>query len=586
MELNWNLSHLYLDDSSWETDSKVLESKIKELDNTKDNFIDGISSFNAFLLLKIEADELVEKLYCYAQRHLDLDSTLTKYQEMLKRALALYNKIEVINSYFETVLIKNSSKVKAYLQDKDLKKYHRYISLILRREKHVLNDEYKSKQCCLYTNNIHSLKSEYQSLLTTEMQFGNVNINGDKVEITRTNYSNLITNDDQLVRKTIFDNYTNGYISKIDDISRIYLSKLENDIQISSLENYNTLLSKVLFELELPNEIVEKLISNVNKNIDVMHQYNEFRKHVLGLDKYHVYDAPLSICKIPNISLKFDDAIKIIKDSLSILGDDYLAIIDRMLTEGWIDVYPKKNKRAMSFSCISYVGVPYILINYNKQVDSVRTLAHEMGHAIHTYYSKNNNEFEYFGFSLFLTEIASKVNEIIVNEYMLNHCNTKEEKKYILNNIISSFMNSIFGQTMLTEFEHDVITKLSSNEKITTEYLNNLYLTISKKYNGSSFEDDENIKYGWSKVPHFVMQDTYYVYQYAIGTSLAINIAYRILNNELGLIDKYKKFLSAGNSVSIEQALDYLDINLNDDSYINKAIEVLNNKINEIKNQF
>ena len=313
-----------------------------------------------------------------------------------------------------------------------------------------------------------------------------------------------------------------------------------------------------------------------------MHKYTKLKKIALGLKEYHIYDSSLSICKIPKIEYPLEYALNIIKNALNVLGKDYIELITKMFDEGWIDVYPKDNKRTMSFSCISYVGVPYILVNYNDSINSVRTLAHEMGHAIHTFYSKNANNFEYFEFSYFLTEIASKVNEILVNEYMIENCHDKEEKIYIINSIISSLGNSLYGQVMLTEFEDNVINMLSKNKIVDENYLNDLYMKLSKKYNGKDFTYDDNIKYGWCKIPHFIMQDTYYLYQYSIGTAIATNIAYRILMNEENIVSKYKKFLSCGNSISIKEALKYLDIDLENGEYIDYSIELLSEKMDDM----
>ncbi len=482
------------------------------------------------------------------------------------------------------MIVNNTDKVYEYLQDNTLNKYKRYISLIIRRKEHIIDTIYAKDIYPNYKKNMETLKTEYQDLFTNKISFNDVKLNGTKVNVNRENYNDLIIDKNQNTRKSVYDIYTFAFANISDILGDMYIKKLELDLMVSKKEKYNSLLSKKLFELELPDEILDKLISTINKNLHVMHEYTDLRKQLSGLKEFHVYDSSISLCKIPKIEYELIDAINIIKSSLSILGNDYISIIDKMFDEGWVDVYSKVNKRTMSFTCISYVGVPYILINYNKSINSVRTLAHEIGHAIHVYYSKNNNDFEYFEFSYFLTEIASKVNETLFNEYMIKNCSDIEEKKYILNNIISSIGNSIFGQTMLTEFEHTVIKRLEKEEKVDTNYLNDLYLEINKKYNGKSLTIDDNIKYGWSKIPHFIMQDTYYIYQYSIGTSIAVYIAYKILNNENNMKEKYLKFLKLGNSVSIEDALKVIDVDLRDGKYIEDAIKVLSEKIKEMKN--
>lgn len=576
MKTNWDLTHLYKDINEYKNDYDSLLNNAEELKNRIDNFLDSEESFLNFLRLKFESELLVEKLYCYAKRHIDIDSTLNNYKEMMQEVLNIHNSIQGINNKFENILIDNEKYVNELLEDNRLKHYKRYIHLILRKKQHILDDidSYPS-----YTNELNRIKDAYQTLFSANIKFEDVIIDGERKILNRNSYNDLILDKKQENRKLVFDTYTNAYIKANNDISKLYIDKLKNDIDISNKQKYHNLLNQRLFELELPNEILDSLIKTVNDNLGVMHEYTKLKKQISGLEEYHVYDSSASISAIPKIEYDLEETIKIIKNSLNILGDDYISVIDRMFNEGWVDVYPAPNKRTMSFTCISYVGVPYILINYNGSINSARTLAHEIGHTMHVYYSKNHNAFEYFEFSYFLTEIASKVNEILVNEYMFKNCKTKEEEKYILNNIISSIGNSIFGQVMLTEFEHTIINKLSNNEEVNAQILNDVYYLLSKKYNGDNFAYDENLKYGWSKIPHFIMQDTYYVYQYAIGSSIAANIAYRILNGEENLVSKYKEFLSLGSSVSIKEALEHVDINLENGTYVDDAIDVLKNKI-------
>ena len=450
----------------------------------------------------------------------------------------------------------------------------------MRRNQHIaLNEEAQANHDLIESK----LKQEYQDMFQSDVSFENVNIDGENKILNRNTYNDLIINSRQSNRKLVFDTYTKAYQNCNQKLTDIYLKKLKNDITLAQKEKYPTLLSKKLFELELPDDIVDVLIKKINDHLNIMHDYVDFKKEISGLEEYHIYDTNVSLCDIPKIEYSLKETLSIIKNSLSLLGEDYIKVIDQMFQEGWVDVYPKENKRTMSFTCISYVGVPYVLINYNASVSSARTLAHEIGHALHVYYSKTNNAFQNFEFSYFLTEIASKVNEILVNEYMIQCCDNEQEKIYIMNNIINGIGNSLFGQVMLTEFEHTVIHKLGKEGNLTADNLNELYMELSKKYNGMTFSYDDNLKYGWSKIPHLIMQDSYYLYQYSIGMAIANNIAYRILEKEDGIVEKYKRFLSAGNSVSVSEALSYLDINLENGIYIDQAIETLNDKIKALK---
>lgn len=580
MKVEWDFTHLYASDKDWNEDFENLKNKIDNLNHLLDDCLNTSDSLFHFILLKLECDELVEKLYCYAKRHLDVNSTLQDYKKKLEDALSLYSEIQKVNAIFENKIIQNNKVVLEYLNENQFKDYVRYFSSILRRNQHIsLNEEAQANHDLIESK----LKQEYQDMFQSDISFENVNIDGENKILNRNTYNDLIINSRQSNRKLVFDTYTKAYQSCNQKLTDIYLKKLKNDITLAQKEKYPTLLSKKLFELELPDDIVDVLIKKINDHLNIMHDYVDFKKKISGLEEYHIYDTNVSLCDIPKIEYSLKETLSIIKNSLSLLGEDYIKVIDQMFQEGWVDVYPKENKRTMSFTCISYVGVPYILINYNASVSSARTLAHEIGHALHVYYSKTNNAFQNFEFSYFLTEIASKVNEILVNEYMIQCCDNEQEKIYIMNNIINGIGNSLFGQIMLTEFEHTVIHKLGKEGNLTADNLNELYMELSKKYNGMTFSYDDNLKYGWSKIPHFIMQDSYYLYQYSIGMAIANNIAYRILDKEEEIVEKYKKFLSAGNSVSISEALSYLDINLENGTYIDQAIENLDNKIKTLK---
>lgn len=579
MKYSWNLS-LLCNDEIWKEKYDKLKENINIVNRKIENFWNNIDSFLEFINEYIKINEEIEVVYCYPRRNLDIDLDNEKYNEMFKEALELYQEILKLMNNFENKLMDNYEIVNEYLKDERCLFHKRYINLILRRKKHILKDkDYKLN----YETKLQDVKNKYQVLFNNGFELEQLSLGDKIVNVNRFNYNDLMLDKNQNHRKIIFDAYTKEYEKCNKTLASLYLDKLKNDIALSKKEGYNSLLSKKMFELELDDNIVEKLQEKVNRNLDIMHNSIRLKKEILGLDELHFYDSSLSLCSIPKIEYSIEDAIQLIKNSLNILGEERIQIIDKMFNEGWVDIFPKKDKRSSSYTCISYSGVPYILSNFDGTINSVRTLAHEIGHAFNVYYSKKYNNFEYFEFSYFLTEIASKVNELLFNDYMINNCKSLEEKIYILNNIIGSLVNSLFGQVMLTEFEDIIVKKIENNEIINNETLNKIYLNISKKYNGHEMIYDDNIKYGWSKIQHYIMQDSYYLYQYSIGVAIACNIGRRILNKEPEILNKYIKFLSVGNSVSIKEALAYLDIDLKNEEYIDDAFKMLNKSINELK---
>ena len=574
----WNLDLICKADE-WQKKYDELDGKISLMKEKVNDFLGDIDSFLEFLTNYIDINMRIETVYCYPRRNLDLNLKDEHYKEMLDKALDLYQKILKLGSIFENKLISNLLVVNEYLKDERLYVHRRYINLIVRKGSHGIASDSKAE----YERKIQDIKSSYQALFNNGFSIENLNLSDRSVDLNRFNYNDLILDSNQKNREIIFNAYTSEYEKYNKVLADLYIDKLKNDIDLSKKEGYSSLLLKKLFELEIDDNIVESLIRKVNSKLDIMHSYTRLKKQALGLSKLHFYDSTLSLCSIPKITYSITEAIMLIKNSLSVLGDEYVNLIDKMFNEGWIDVFPIENKRSSSFTCISYVGAPYVLVNFDGSINSVRTLAHEIGHAMNVYCSKNKNSFEYFEFSYFLTEIASKVNEHLFNHYMINNCKSEEEKIYILNNIISSLGNSLFGQVMLTEFEHTIINKIANYKDVDSDVLNDTYLDISKKYNGPDMVYTDNIKYGWSKIQHFIMQDSYYLYQYSIGAAIASNISKRIIDREPLILDKYTKFLSAGNSVSIKEALAYLDIDLGNGEYIDNAFSVLDDSIKELR---
>lgn len=311
-------------------------------------------------------------------------------------------------------------------------------------------------------------------------------------------------------------------------------------------------------------------------------KYNKLKKEALSLNQFNNYDTLLSICDIPKINIEIEEGIKAIKKALEILGETYTKLIDQMFENGWVDVYPQENKIGGSYSSIAYDGVPYILVNYTGTITSLRLLAHEIGHAVNTHYSKQENGYHDFSVTYFLTEVASKVNEILLNKSLIENATNDEEKIYILNDNINAIINSIYNQAMISEFENEIIKQIENQRDIESEEINKIYLKLVEKYNGEQLTINEKMKYEWIKISHLIMQNSYYVYQYSVGACLSIYIVKKLLKDK-EFKDKYIKFLSLGNSKSIEEILSTLDIDITNYNFIDYGIEYVNELLEELQ---
>ncbi len=573
MQTNWNLIHIFQNKEEWIEEKEVLKKKIK----THEIHLEKLTmdTFKEVLEEKIQIDEQIEKIYCYPKRFLDINNQDKEHQNMFNEALQIYEQIVKLSQFFEKFILENAKDVQTFMAENPY--YNRYLSLYLRkREFQVENEE-------LFAFLQHeqiTFQELYRSLSENDLSFGYVtDEEGKEVLLTRKLYQDLLLSQKEEIRKNAYTVYNEAY-QKIQNTLAILLNKkYEIEFKQAQAQKFSSILSQKMFLDELPENTIENLIKVTNKNLEIYQRFSELRKQVLGLSELHMYDASLPLGTVSKMKINLEEAIRYAKEALNILGDDYVKRIDEAFQEGWIDVYPKENKRKMTFSCISYCGVPYASINYHDNLITARNLVHELGHSIHTSYAKEQG-YPYFEYSLFIAEVVAKVNEILFNEYILAQNLPKEEKIYLLTNIVSALGNSLFNQMLFTEFEDSVIKEKEKNQTLTADAINQIYLQIFTKYNQESVILDEMVKFSWTKIPHLFMNRSYYLYQYTIGTALAIEIAHKLKNENLQ--QKYIKFLKIGNTKSIIESLKMLDIDLTNKEYIESAYQYLNSQIEKL----
>lgn len=574
MEKVWDLSHLYTSRDEWKESSLKLEEKISELDGL--DILEAKTVLVNFLRQLNDCYALVERVYLYPKRILDLDNTDDEAKEMMNRAIELYNAYLKYENHYKKILVENKTLVDDFIKPGDY--WYRYLYLILRKGEHIAQDDILSE----YNKKIPTIRNMYQTLLNDKIKFASIECNGELVEVTRKNYSRLLEDDNQENRYKAFASYMNGYKEYTEEITNLYIEKLEQDIKLFQSEGYESLIEKKLFELELSPDTLDNVIQSVNEHLEIMHNFIRIKKEKSGLDEFHTYDTYFASLGGNNRKIDYEKSVDLVKEALKPLGSEYANVVDEMLENGWIDVYPREHKRMNPSTSISFNGVPYVLLNYAKNLDGARTLCHEIGHAVHTYFSRTERKIEYFEFDLFLTEIVSKVNEILFNEYLLSQASDDDSKREILSNIVGSLGNSLFNQTMTTEFEHRVIKRLEAGEKIDSNYLNETYLEVMKKYNGIDLALDELNKYGWQLVTHLVWQESYSLYLYVTGLAMGTSIALKIINDST-YVDKYLELLKVGRSRSIEEALKMVDIDINDKNYLDDALKYLEKKIDALR---
>lgn len=565
MEYKWNLYKIYESDEAWSEGKDELLSKIDEFESSVSSLVDSKEDFLKVTKMHVLINELIERVYCYPRRFLDLDINDKKHKSMFDEALNIYSRIVSLTSKFSNIAKENKDKVMNYLEDKDASFYKRYYEIIFNTNKSSDGDVFKEYQ---------SIRDEYQELIS-KLEYGSIEVDGENTEVNNTTYSNFLLNKNREVRRCAFEALNETYLNVADKISDLYIRKLRNDIKGAYEKGYKSLKEMKLAELELPSNLIDNTVSSVSEHVGIMHEYVDSKRMLVGEDDYYLYDSSMPK-KEGGSSIDFESALNIADDCLSFLGSDYKKHLD-ILKNGSIDAMPKKGKRTLDFTGITYAGIPYMCLNYNNKMSGVRTLIHEYGHAVHLLYSKESNDFTYFEFSLFLTEVVAKVNEAIFNNYSVN-----KNENVDIPSILSIQLNSIFNQIMFTEFEDRVVKLLESDKEVNTEVISDIYEELLTKYNGGSLSKHEYNKYGWLRISHFIMQEPFYLYQYSIGTILA-NVIFERLNSEMLGKEKYLEFLGIGNKMNIIDSLKFIGIDLFDKKIFDNAFANLEIMIKKLK---
>ena len=574
----WDLTKIYKTDDDFYNDISVLKEKIEEYSKYKDSLFNSIDKFKNFLKLEEEVDKLFNKIYSYANRNYDSDTTNVEYQKMVGEVNDLANNYALATSFVNPLIFDNENKLEEYLKDKELSKYRRYFDEILRYKSHTLDTE-KEKLIANFSNILDSSDNAYFKLTDTDMVFPNIkDEEGNEVELTESNYSKFIKSKDRDIRRDSFDKLFDTYANFKNTIASLYVSHIDSDIAINKIRNYSSSIEKYLYPDKINVDVYNNLIDIVSKRTDVIDNYFKTIIDTLKLDELHRYDTYTDLVDNSNKNYSYEEAKKNVLDALSVLGDDYKSHLEEAFNDGWIDVYNSKGKRGGAYSAGCFDTVPYVLLNYEDTLNDVSTLAHELGHSMHSYYSCKNNDRIYADYKIFVAEVASTTNELLLNDYLLNKVESKEEKLEILSNLMNLYYTTIVRQTMFSEFERYIYKLREDENQITHDILEDKYLTLCKKYFGNNVIVDDKIKYEWSRIPHFYYG--FYVYKYATSISAATYIKEQLVSDP-SFVDKYIKFLSSGGSMDPLDELKLVDVDLTDSKVIDSAMDKFNYYIDE-----
>lgn len=580
----WDLTPIFSSEDDFNNLYKNVESKIEKfkshekiMGNNAESFYNAINDY-----YKISRD--LDKLQVYTNLLSDIDTSNNNNQALKLKVINLLDKWNKATFFITPTILKKDYKEieNFYEEEPKLKEYETIIKREFRYKEHILSD-IEEKLLSSMTKMFNKNYETYELLKDSDITFGNItDENNKEVELTCSNYSIYIESSNRRVRKEAFATLYSTYKQFINTFASTLSGNINENVTIAKIKKFPSTLNWCLYADELDETIYNNLINTVSDNMNTLYKYYALKKDLLNLEELHLYDIYTPIVKNFDKKYPYEEAKEIVLKALSVLGDDYIEVLKNGLDNNWVDVYPTKAKRTGGYSGGCYDTAPYILLNYFDKYNDMSTLAHEAGHSMHSYYTRSNNSYQYGNYSIFVAEVASTVNEILLSKYLLKTSNSKEEKLFILDNLMSLFKATIYRQTMFAEFEQKIYFDAENDIPLTADYLSSVYYELNKKYFGDDVVIDDDIKYEWARIPHFYYN--FYVYKYATGLSAACHIANDILSGKEHAVDNYKEFLKCGSKKSPIESLKLAGVDLSKKEVVESAISMFNDTIDEFIN--
>ena len=581
-EDTWDLSVLYKNTEAFKEEYKKLKDDIKEIEKYKGKLLESADTLLNFLKLEDTLERRLYKLYYYAHLNFDVDTTNAKSLELTAEISQLITIYSTLTSFVDPELLKAEyAKILNFYNEKpELLTYRFNLENLYRYKKHTLKEN-EEKILSTLSEALNASDEIYESLTDSDLTFGNIVVDGKRVEFTESNYSTFIESNDRKVRQKAFNILFKNYQKYIHTIANTFRFHVETASKLAKLKHYESSLTASLFQENIDIKVYENLIKTVRKNLSTLYDYYNLKKEVLGLDKLHLYDIYANMVLDIDVKYTFDEAKNIVLDALGILGTDYQKKLTKAFNNRFIDIYNNKGKRSGAYSSGFYDTPPYILLNYEGGYSDLTTLAHELGHSMHTMYSCENNPYNTSSYQIFVAEVASTVNELLLLKYLLKKTDSKKEKLFLLNKLLELFKGTIFRQTMFAEFEKNMYESHEKGIVLTPEYLNSEYYKLVCDYFGRDVVKDKLIQYEWMRIPHFYYN--FYVYKYAIGLSAACKIVHDIELNGEKAISNYLAFLKTGGSMYPSEELKIAGVDISSPEFIEEAIFMFKETISEFR---
>ena len=583
VELTWDLSKMYKNDADFEADFVKLAPMCAELENLKGHLLDSPENLLKGIELSDNVSRLGEKLYVYAHLKSDEDTSNNTNRARMDRISGAFAKISGALAFFEPeILAGDETKIREWINREPLAFYKRSLEELLRSKTHMLS-EAEERLIGLYSDVLGGSNEIFSVLNDSDLEFQEISDGkGGKIRLTHGNYYSFLINPDRRVRRNAFHAMLSAYNKFRNTFAETLSTTVKRHVVASQVRHYNSALEAALFDDNIKTDVYTNLIKAVHSKVPYLTRYIKLRRKILKLKKIDMYDLYNPLLADVEMKYTFEEAKVLVLKALAPLGEEYCKVLQEAFDNRWIDVMENKGKRSGAYSSGCYDSVPYLILNFNGTLNDVFTLAHELGHSMHSYYSNKTQHYHYADYSIFAAEVASTTNELLLSEYLLRNTDDPKLRAYLLGHLADEIRATIYRQTMFAEFELKIHELAEKDEPLSADVLSEIYYQIHQSYYGEAIpEADKAIAMEWARIPHFYYN--FYVYKYASGMSAALKLKDNILSGDKAKVDAYFSFLKAGDSLDVLDIMRNAGVDLSTPQVIEDALDTFGNVVSELE---
>lgn len=581
--LTWDLTTIFSTDEAWEEEYESLRKELPKIKQFQNTLHEGADRLLELLQFQDQVSERLGKLYVYAHMRYDQDTTNSFYQGLNQKAETLLAFASSEMSFIVPEILQiEEEKIRSFIEENEaLKLYEKTLDEIIRQREHFLSER-EEMLLSEVSEALQTASNTFGMLNNADLKFPVIkDEHGNEIELTHGRYIQFLESKDRNVRKNAFKAMYDTYRKFKNTFSATLTGAVKKNNFYAKIRRYHSARHAALDRNNIPESVYDQLVEAINERLSLLHRYTRLRKEVLEVDDLHMYDLYVPLVQGFDMKISYEEAQEYVLNSLKPLGEDYTEIIQEGFNNRWVDVVENVGKRSGAYSSGTYGTNPFILMNWQDNVNNLYTLTHEFGHSVHSYYTRKHQPYRYGNYSIFVAEVASTLNEALLSEYLLDELEDEKEKLYILNHFLEGFRATVFRQTMFAEFEHKIHTLDQEGTPLTVDSLSDIYYDLNKKYFGEDIVIDEDIALEWARIPHFYYN--YYVYQYATGYSAATSLAAQILSEGKPAVERYKNFLKAGSSDYPIEVLKQAGVDMTKKDPILDALDVFEEKLDEFE---